>query len=154
MTRSLNPPTISVPAPRVTTRATAAGSSAPSPALIRFVTDGLTATLDSYRAGQLPLHRFVWELTARIETLDQLPAPTRAVTRLRWITRGLAALHTELADAGRAPTADEENSLTVTLVSLRTALATLDPHNPIDPAGGARPAAVSVPAVPTPRCVA
>ena len=157
MTCSLTPSTSPAPAPRVTTRATAAGSSAPaepSPALIRFVTNGLTATLDSYRAGQLPLHRFVWELTARIETLEQLPAPTRAVTRLRWIARGLAALHTELAAAGRAPTADEENSLTVTLVSLRTALATLDPHNPIDPAGGARPAAVSAPAVPVLRCVA
>jgi hypothetical protein len=125
-----------------------------SPALVRFVTDGLAATLDSYRAGQLPLHRFVWELTARVETLDGLAAPTRAVTRLRWIARGLAALHTELAATGRTLTVDEENSLTVTLVSLRTALAQLDPHNPIDPTGAARPATVTTPALRTLRCVA
>jgi hypothetical protein len=126
-----------------------------SPALVRFVTDGLTATLDSYRAGQLPLHRFVWELTARIATLDGLAVPTRAVTQLRWIARGLAALHAELAAAGRAElTLDEENSLTVTLVSLRTALAQLDPHSPIDPAGAARPATVSTSAVRALRCVA
>jgi hypothetical protein len=126
-----------------------------SPALVRFVTDGLTATLDSYRAGQLPLHRFVWELTARVDTLDGLAAPARAVTRLRWIARGLAALHAELATAGRQSlTVDEENSLTVTLVGLRTALGQLDPHNPIDPTGAARPATVTTPAVRTLRCVA
>jgi SRSO17 transposase len=127
-----------------------------SPALVRFVTDGLTATLESYRAGQLPLHRFVWELTTRIDTLDELAGAhaRRAVTRLRWIARSLATLHTELA-AGRAElTLDEENSLTVTLVSLRTALAQLDPHNPIDPTGAARPATVTTPAVRALRCVA
>ena len=133
----------------------APASAVVAPALVRFVTDGLTATLESYRAGQLPLHRFVWELTARIATFDDLAVPTRAVTRLRWIARGLAALHTELADTGREHlTVDEENSLTVTLVGLRTALAALDPHNPIDPAGAARPATVTTPAVRTLRCVA
>ena len=138
-----------------TTTSTAAASAELSPALVRFVTDGLTATLDSYRAGRLPLHRFVWELTTRIDTLDGLPAPTRTVTRLRWFALGLTALHTELAETGRAElTTDEENSLTVTLAGLRTALATLDPHNPIDPTGAARPTTTTTPATRTLRCVA
>jgi hypothetical protein len=148
--------TLDFPSTTPTSTSTGAAASADlSPALVRFVTDGLTATLDSYRAGHLPLHRFVWELTTRIDTLDGLPAPTRTVTRLRWITLGLAALHTELADTGREHlTADEENSLTVTLVSLRTALAQLDPHNPIDPTGAARPTTTTTPAVRTLRYAA
>ena len=140
--------------PSATPANTSSASAVVSPALVRFVTDGLTATLESYRAGQLPLHRFVWELTARVETLDGLAAPTRAVTRLRWIARGLAALHSELAAADRTLTVDEENSLTVTLVGLRTALGQLDPHNPNDPTGAPRPATVTIPAVRTLRCVA
>lgn len=111
-----------------------------SGALIRFVTDGLIATIDSYAAGRLPLHRFSWELAARIDTLEGLHPATRAITRLRWLHRTIHNLHTHLVAAGRAElTPDEENTLTVTVASLRTAVATLGPHTPIDPAGAARP---------------
>lgn len=113
-------------------------SVADSPALVRFVTDGLLATIEAYRCGTLPLHRFAWELDARITTLATLSAPSRVVTRLRWLHRTVELLHTELA-AGAELTGDEENSLTVTLVDLRTVLATLAPESPLDPAGAARP---------------
>jgi hypothetical protein len=91
-----------------------------SPALIRFVTDGLVATLDSYRTGRLPLHRFAWGLSARTDTLAELHPGSRAVTRLRWLQHSIDNRHTELA-AGRLVqlATDEENSLTVTLASLR-----------------------------------
>jgi hypothetical protein len=91
-----------------------------SAALIRFVADGLVATVDSYRAGQLPLHRFAWELAARTDTLAELHPASRAVTRLRWLQRSIDNPHTERAAGGRAElSTDEENSLTVTLASLR-----------------------------------
>jgi hypothetical protein len=128
-----------------------------SPELVRLVTAGLGATLDSFRAGHLPLHRFAWELTARLEALDGLVAAParRVVTRLRWIALGLAALQAEVAAAGRTElTADEENSLTHTLDGLRTALAALGPNNPIDPAGAAHPGTGFGSVVRTLRCVA
>jgi hypothetical protein len=116
-----------------------------SGALIRFVTDGLIATIDSYAAGRLPLHRFSWELAARIDTLEGLHPATRAITRLRWLHRTIHNLHTHLVAAGRAElTPDEENTLTVTVASLRTAVATLGPHAPLDPSGAARPTAPTV----------
>jgi hypothetical protein len=116
---------------------------ADSPALVRLVTDGLLATIEAYRTGTLPLHRFVWELDARINTLAGPSVTTRVVTRLRWLARSVELLHTELADRGEL-TGDEENSLTVTLVDLRTALATLAPDSPLDPAGAARPTQLPV----------
>jgi hypothetical protein len=112
-----------------------------SGALVRFVTDGLIATIDSYAGGRLPLHRFSWELAARIDTLEGLHPATRAITRLRWLHRTIHNLHTHLVAAGRAElTPDEENTLTITVASLRTAVATLGPHTPIDPAGAAQAA--------------
>jgi hypothetical protein len=107
---------------------------AQSATLIRFVTDGLIATIDSYRATQLPLHRLTWELNSRIDTLAELHPATRTLTRLRWLHHDINNLHTTLATTGRTDlTTDEQNSLTVTLVSLRTALATLGPDTPPDP---------------------
>ena len=41
-----------------------------STSLIRFVTDGLLATIESYQAGNLPLHRFAWELHTTNPMLD------------------------------------------------------------------------------------
>jgi hypothetical protein len=117
-----------------------------SATLIRFVTDGLIATIDSYRGDQLPLHRFTWELSSRIDTLAELHPATRTLTRLRWLHHDIDNLHTELAATGRTHlTADEENSLAVTLVSLRTALITLGPDAPLDPTGAARPTTPTVP---------
>jgi hypothetical protein len=116
-------------------------SPAPSGILIRFVTDGLIATIDSYRSGQLPLHRFSWELCNRIDSLAELHAATRAVTRLRWLHRDIDHVHAQCVTTGRAAlTADEENALTVILVSLRTALAALGSDALGDSGGAARPA--------------
>jgi hypothetical protein len=98
-----------------------------SAALIRFVTDGLVATLDSYRAGQLPLHRFVWELAARTDTLAELHPASRAVTRLRWLQCSIDnphTEHTELPAGGGQLTTNEQNCLTITLASLRVTSAT------------------------------
>ncbi|MDT7628957.1 MAG: hypothetical protein QOI50_887, partial [Pseudonocardiales bacterium] len=48
------------------------------------------------------------------------------LTRLRWLHHDIDNLHTTLATTGRADlTRDERNALAVTLLSLRTALATL-----------------------------
>ena len=119
---------------------------ATSDPLLRFVTDGLMAAIDSYLARALPLHRFAWELSARVETLASLDAPTRTLTRLRWLLRTVELLHTahRERDANSAPdlSADEENTLTVALADFRAVLATLIPHNPLDPAGAARPTTV------------
>ena len=91
-----------------------------SAALIRFVTDGLVATLDSYRTGRLPLHRFVWELSARTDTLAELHPGSHTVTRLRRLQHSINNPHTEPAtDRGVQLATDEENSLIVTLASLR-----------------------------------
>jgi hypothetical protein len=109
--------------------------------LVRFVTDGLLATIESYRAGQLPLHRFTWELHSRIDTLSELSADRLTLTRLRWLHRTIDNLHAELLESGRRPTVDEENTLTVTVVSLRTVLGSLTPPAPLDPSGAAAPAA-------------
>lgn len=123
---------------------------ATSDPLIRFVTEGLTATIDSYLAGSLPLHRFAWELSARVDMFSSLEAPTRALTRLRWLLRCVELLHAaqsaRSAETGRAAglSGEEENTLTVVLADFRAVLATLVPHNPLDPAGAARPTATAV----------
>jgi hypothetical protein len=123
---------------------------AQSATLIRFVTDGLIATIDSYRATQLPLHRLAWELDSRIDTLAELHPATRILTRLRWLHRDIDNLHTTLATTGRTQlTTGEQNSLAVTLVSLRTVLAALGPDAPLDPTGTARP---STHAIAVPNC--
>lgn len=132
-----------------------------STTLVRFVTDGLLATIDAYRSGTLPLHRFAWELRTRIDSLAQLDPPSRTVTRLRWLQRSVERLHAELSNrlTDRADTsgptghttsghttsgqteltADEQNDLTVTLRTLTLVLATLTPPSPLDPSGAARP---------------
>ena len=118
--------------------------------LIRFVTEGLTATIEAHLAGALPLHRFAWELSARLDMLAKLDVPARTLTRLRWLQRTVELLHATLSarveGSGSADrtglTGDEEHTLTVTVASLRTVLATLAPHNPLDPAGAARRLAV------------
>jgi hypothetical protein len=130
-----------------------------STSLIRFVTDGLLATIESYQAGNLPLHRFAWELHTRIDTLAGLDPPSRTVTRLRWLQRTVELLHAELtsrADAGGHAghpaghtelTADEQNFLTVTLRDMTLVLATLTPPSPLDPAGAARPMSIEPAAI-------
>lgn len=115
---------------------------ASSTPLLRYVTDGLMATIDSYLAGALPLHRFAWELSARVDALASLDAPTRTLTRLRWLHRTVELVHDAQSARGADLTRDEENTLTVALADFRAVLATLVPHNPLDPAGAARPATV------------
>lgn len=117
---------------------------ASSTPLLRYVTDGLMATIDSYLAGALPLHRFAWELSARVDALASLDAPTRTLTRLRWLHRTVELVHAAhpAADLTADLTADEEHTLTVALADFRAVLATLVPHNPLDPAGAARPTTV------------
>jgi hypothetical protein len=97
------------------------GSAELSAALIRFVTDGLVATLEFYRAGRLPPHRFAWELAARTDTLAELHPASRAVTRLRWLQHRINNPRTEHTAGGQIGvlSTDEQNCLTVTLASLR-----------------------------------
>jgi hypothetical protein len=67
------------------------GSVELSGALVRFVTDGLVATLEFYRAGQLSPHRFAWELAARTDTLAELCPASRAVTTPEWNSSAAAS---------------------------------------------------------------
>jgi hypothetical protein len=133
--------------PSLSTSLSTSPPTSATPALVRFVSEGLAATIDSYLSGRLSLRRFASELAARIDTLAGLDAPARTVTRLRWLQRSVENLHAELALAGRTPTGDEKNCLTVTLVGLRTVLATLSPESPLGPAGAARPSAPTPPAI-------
>jgi hypothetical protein len=122
------------------TSSTTADSGTLSPILIRFVADGLIATIDSYRSGQLPLHRFSWELGRRIENLAELHPAPRTLTRLRWLHRDIDQLNTRHLTTGHAArSADEDNALTVTLVSLRTTVAALGSDIPSDRGVAARP---------------
>ncbi len=120
--------------------------SSPSPSpLVRFVVEGLLATIDSYRAGTLPLHRVAWELSIRIDLLAELEPPNRTLTRLRWSQRTVAHLDLASASAGRVELADDERgAVAAALDALCAALAVFtphDPHDPLDPAGAARPTA-------------
>jgi hypothetical protein len=122
--------TCSPDVPPATTAINVPSSPESSAALTRFVADGLIATLESYRAGRLPAHRFAWELTHRTDTLAQLHPDSRVVAQLRRLHRGMDNPRTELtADSGcarRGVTAstEEQNCLSVTLISLRACSAT------------------------------
>ena len=92
----------------------------PRSAPIRFTVAGLRAAADSYLAGTLPPHRFVWELRCRIDTLAGLGAPPRAVTRLRWLLRAVDQLGIE-----------DPHALAESATELRATLAaTLAPSEP------------------------
>jgi hypothetical protein len=99
------------------------------PALIRFVTAGLLATVDAYLSGGLPLPRLARELAARTDTLAELRPPARTLTRLRWLHRDVSRLDAELRDAGRTgPDPDQRDRLNATLDAVRAAAATLLPR--------------------------
>jgi hypothetical protein len=107
-----------------------------SAALLRLVTGGLLATIDSHLAGRLPLHRFAWELRTRIDTLAAFDPPCRTLTRLRWLQRAVERLDAGLTEAGRAElTGDEKRYLGAALADLCTVLGTLCPVDPTDPSG-------------------
>lgn len=110
--------------------------------LRRFVADGLRATIDSYAAGELPLHRFVWELNSRLATLAELTGlpEWRTLSALQVARQTIAAIDLELRVTGReCPTAAEAYSIAMAVSALRTAIARLDPTDPTDPIGPARP---------------
>jgi hypothetical protein len=122
-------------------------SSAP---LRRFVTDGIRATLDAYRAGTLPLHRLTWELQTRLTTLGELTALPhyRTLATLRAAQHTVATIDTALRHTGRDTlTAAEHHALATALTTLRTGLARLDPPDPTDPVEvtGTRPVVVAFP---------
>jgi hypothetical protein len=105
--------------------------------LRRFVTDGIRATLDAYTAGTLPLHRFAWELEARITTLAEFTALPhyRTLAALRDAQHTVATIDATLrARTGQQNlSAAEEHSLATAVTTLRTGLARLDLPDPIDP---------------------
>jgi hypothetical protein len=109
-----------------------------APALLRYAITGLLATIESYRVGALPLHRFAWELRTRMDLLAVLLPPARTLTRMRWLHRTVELLHAELTAGGRtALTGDEHSTLAATLTTLTTMLHTLTPPNPPRPATSA-----------------
>lgn len=103
----------------------------PSAVLRKFVTDGLRETIDYYSAGDLPMHRFAWELQVRLDTLCDLPelcdkTDHRALSRLRSLQQAVGTLDAILRADGRSElTTDEHNALTATLVGLRGSLGQL-----------------------------
>jgi len=118
--------------------------------LRRFVTDGLRATIDSYTAGTLPLHRFVWELDSRLDTLAELTGLPhyRTLAALRAAQQQMAAIDAELRATGRERlTAAEDYTVATAVTALRSTLARLDPPDPVDPVdpAGPRPVLVCLP---------
>jgi len=111
--------------------------------LRRFVADGLRATIDSYAAGTLPLHRFAWELDSRLATLSELSElselPRRGSLATLCVARKtITAIDTELRATGRGGlTAAEQHTLAAAVTALRTELTRL---------------AQSVPSTPTVQC--
>jgi len=118
--------------------------------LRRFVTDGLRATIDSYTAGTLPLHRFAWELDSRLATLAELTGLPhyRTLTALRAAQQAIAAVDAELRATGREGlAATEDHTVAAAVTTLRATLARLDPPDPVDPVdpAGPRAALISLP---------
>jgi hypothetical protein len=141
----ITPMTTPVFAARSTARSTAAAPEVHA-ALRRFVTDGIRATLDAYAAGTLPLHRFAWELDARITALAGLTALPhyRTLAALRTAQHTVATIDSTLRARTDQPvrdalTATEEHSLATAVTTLRTGLARLDPPDPIDPVEPTQP---------------
>jgi len=109
--------------------------------LRRFVVDGLRATLDSHAADALPLHRLVWELDNRLDTLAELSDPPghRPLLALCTAVRVLAEIDTELRASGRARPTDAERHTVAVVAALRSTLARLDSADPLDPLEAAPP---------------
>jgi hypothetical protein len=115
---------------------------APDASLRRFVTDGLRDTVDSYLAATLPLHRFSWELESRLAMLTELTGLPRyrTLATLRAAQHAVATIDVELRTSGRATlTAAESHTVATAITTLRTGLAELEPTDPGDPTGHARP---------------
>jgi hypothetical protein len=101
-------------------------SSPSSPVPVRFVVDGLLATVDSFVSGGLPVPRLARELDARIDALAQLCPPSPALTRLLWSGREVARFDRALREAGRTgPDPAERSRLEATLETFRDVLVAL-----------------------------
>lgn len=111
--------------------------------LIRFVTDGLRATIDSFAAGTLPLHRCAWELQSRLNSLAEL-VDRRALAPLRSSQRTVATIDVALRESGRTGmTSGEERILASALAAMRAELDRL-----VTPSLGADVVVLVGPAVP------
>lgn len=90
--------------------------------LIRFVTDGLRDTIDSFAAGALPLHRFAWELRSRLDSLAEL-VDRRALAPLRSTQCIVATVDVALRESGRTrATTSEKRILVSALAAMRAEL--------------------------------
>ena len=90
--------------------------------LIRFVTDGLRDTIDSFAAGALPLHRFAWELRSRLDSLSGL-VDGRALAPLRSTHCIVATVDVALRESGRTRTTTSEKRILVSaLAAMRAEL--------------------------------
>jgi hypothetical protein len=104
--------------------------------LRRFVADGLRATIDSYAAGTLPLHRFTWELDSRLTTLAELSELPRrgSLATLCVARKTITAIDRELRATGRGGlTAAEKHTLAAAVTALRTELIRFAPSVPSTP---------------------
>jgi hypothetical protein len=90
--------------------------------LIRFVTDGLRDTIDSFAAGALPLHRFAWELRSRLDSLAEL-VDRQALAPLRSRQCIVATIDVALRESGRTgATTSEKRILASALAAMRAEL--------------------------------
>ena len=98
--------------------------------LRRFVINGLRDTVASYADRTLPLHRFAWELNARISTLSELTGLPhwRLLASMRGAERTLTELAgTVRAEGWRALTRAETRDVATAVATLRATLAQLTP---------------------------
>jgi hypothetical protein len=90
--------------------------------LIRFVTDGLRDTIDSFATGALPLHRFAWEMQSRLDSLAEL-VDRRALAPLRSTQCIVATIDIALRESGRTgTTTSEKRILANALAAMRAEL--------------------------------
>jgi hypothetical protein len=90
--------------------------------LIRFVTDGLRDTIDSFATGALPLHRFAWELQSRLDSLAEL-VDRRALAPLRSTQCIVATIDIALRESDRMGTnTSEKRILANALAAMRAEL--------------------------------
>lgn len=106
--------------------------------LIRFITDGLRDTIDSFATGALPLHRFAWEAQSRLESLVGL-VDRRALAPLCSTQCIVATIDVTLRESGRTTTTtSEKRILTSALAAMRAELdrlvaSLLGARRPADP---------------------
>jgi hypothetical protein len=119
--------------------------------LRRFVIAGLRDTLDCYTAGNLPLHRFAWELDSRLTALAELTGlpDWRVLAALSAAQRAIATVDAALRATGRTDlTTAEDHAVDTAVTALRAILTRFDAAEPTRASEPASTSSTSAPPAP------